>query len=170
MQGHLYPGIQLPISTTMKSCLLSAALLSAALGAPAFSSAPVAQQTIPAVGYLASRINVNSWDPMFQTTKTQSITAGTTRAAVLSLLGSPRQQLAPDVYLYNNCQPNWFVARGQGCVTLLITFAKDRVADMKFVNASAATIIAANLRDEMQQKAGSSTKQGKDRVFAIPNK
>lgn len=142
----------------MKNRLLTVALLSAALGAPAFASTPTTQPTIPAVGYWASRIDVNSWDKMLHSTKTRSIITGTSRAAVLSLLGNPLQQLTPDVYVYDNCQPEPFAARARGCVTLVVTFAQDRVANMRFVNPSAATVIAANLREEVPQKTGSVAK------------
>jgi hypothetical protein len=158
MQGLLHPEFQSQIIPTMKSRLLSVAFLSAALGAPAFSSIPTAQPVIPAIGYWASRIDVNSWDRLLHSTQTRSITAGTERAAVLSLLGSPRQQLTPDVYLYDNCQPEPFVAREHGCFSLVVTFAKDRVANMRFVNTSAATIIAKNLGEETQAKGGSVAK------------
>ena len=154
----------------MNTRLLSMAALAATLSASAFSPISAAPQSNSAIGYWASRVTVSAWDPMAQTTQTRSITAGTARATVLSLLGSPLQQLTPDVYVYDNCRADQPVARDHGCNTLVVTFSKDRVADLKFVNPGATTIIAANARESNEQRAGSSTAMGKAHDVAIPNK
>jgi outer membrane protein assembly factor BamE (lipoprotein component of BamABCDE complex) len=154
----------------MNTRLLPMAALAATLSASAFSPMSAAQQSSSALGYWASRITVSTWDPLAQTTQTRSITAGTTRATVLALLGRPLQQLTPDVYLYDNCRADQPVARDHGCSTLVVTFSKDQVAGLKFVNPGATTIIAANARGATEQNAGSSAAMGKAHDVSLPNR
>jgi len=100
------------------------------------------QATAP-VGYWASKITVNTWDTLLETWQTQTIVAGTTRATVLSLLGRPKQELAPDVYVYDNCRPDQADARS--CENLIVTIERDQVVGRRFVNDKGTMVIAANL-------------------------
>ncbi len=131
---------QSPLMNTRKNLVL---VLAAALSAFAFSSLSAAPQT--ALGCWASKITVNSWDSMRETMQTQRIVVGTTRATVLSLLGRPQRELAPDVYAYDNCQTDQFVAGD--CTTLIVTFEQDKVLGLKFVNEAGMVIIAARAKE-----------------------
>ena len=154
----------------MKIRILASAVLAAALSASAFSSPSSAQQTTSAAGYWANRITVRSWNSLLETSQSRSITAGTTRGTVLSLLGSPARQLSPDLFVYDNCQPDQREAHNQGCTTLVVTFAADHVASLQFVNNSATTLLATSLREQADQNLGSNTAAGKAHDVAIPNK
>ena len=136
--------------------LVVAAALGAA-SAPALSAAP---QT--ARGFEASQISVTAWDTLCETLRTQTIVPGTARAKVVSLLGQPAQELAPDVYSYDNCRPDQAVA--YDCTTLIVTFAGDRVAGLEFVNRQGAAVLAAKIRN--RQVPGRMRSVG----LAIPNK
>jgi hypothetical protein len=130
----------------MKIRTISALVIAATLTMSVFSPLSAAPKEASGVGYWASTITVKSWDPLSETWQRQSISAGAPRALVQSLLGKPRQELTPDVYLYDNCRADQTLASGQGCNTLIVTFAQDQVAAMKVVNAPGAQTIAANLR------------------------
>lgn len=130
---------QSPIMNTRTNLVV---VLAAALSAFAFNSLSAAPQT--AVGYWASKITVNTWDTLLATSRTQTIAAGTIRATVLSLLGEPKQELAPDVYVYDNCRPDQSVAGG--CQTLIVTFEHDEVFSLKFMNDAGVFIDAANAK------------------------
>ncbi len=118
-------------------------VVAAALGAafvPVLSAAPEAAR-----GFEASQISVESWDQLRGTFRAETIVPGTTRAKVLTLLHQPELVLAPDVYAYDDCRPDQGIA--YDCPTLIVTFAGDRVADLRFVNRQGAVVIAANIRD-----------------------
>jgi outer membrane protein assembly factor BamE (lipoprotein component of BamABCDE complex) len=129
------------MNTRSIAVLVFAATLSAS-ALPVFSAtSSTASQS--AQGYWASKITVNSWDSLRETSQTQAITAGTARSTVLALLGQPKQELASDVYVYDNCRPDQSDAGG--CQTLVVTFEQDQVASLRFVNDKGTMVIAANL-------------------------
>jgi len=134
------------------------------------SALTAAQPTAPAVGYPASQITVGVRDLFTSSIQTHTITAGTARKTVVSLLGKPRQALTPDVFVYDNCEPDQSVARVRGCRTLVVTFSQDKVADLKFVNSAAATIIASNLREPQIDGHDNGPAASKKHDIAIPNK
>jgi hypothetical protein len=88
-----------------------------------------------AFGYPASKITVNSQDPM-GVAQSSLITAGCTRSQVLALLGQPAREVAPDVYQYDHCRPD--VATDPSCHILIVIFFENRVSGLRFVNAPAA--------------------------------
>jgi hypothetical protein len=143
----------------MKIRTISALVFAATLTTSAFSPLSAAPKEASGVGYWASTITVKSWDPLSEAWQHQSISAGAPRALVRSLLGKPRQELTTDVYLYDNCRADQALASGQGCNILIVTFVRDQVADLRFVNAPGAEVIAANLRTHRMNSyaMGSST-------------
>jgi hypothetical protein len=72
------------------------------------------------------------------------ITAGDTAATVRSILGHPLKELAPDVWTYRSYRANLDLANEQGCDTIVITFAHNKVIDMKLVNDRAIAVLAAS--------------------------
>ncbi|HUJ44673.1 MAG TPA: hypothetical protein VLW52_13820 [Opitutaceae bacterium] len=129
----------------MNTRTTSILVLIAALGTAASVPASAAPKDA-AVGYWASRITVTSWDDLFETSVSNSIFAGASRQAVLSTMGEPAERLSPDVWTYDDCRPDFAEARERGCNILVVTFAQDRVARMKFVNRPAIDVIAAAVR------------------------
>ena len=124
----------------MNARLIALFVFSATLGMSALPALSAAPQT--ALGYWASEITVNP-RIVYARSKTKIITAGTTQATVLSLLGQPKQVLAPNVFVYDNCRiDQWLPGR---CDTLIVTFKQDQVASLRFVNDRATMVIAANL-------------------------
>jgi hypothetical protein len=152
----------------MNTRLTSALLLAAALGAPAFSPLSAAPPTAAASSYLASKITVYSWDAARATAQSQTVFVGSTRREVLSMLGQPRQELAPDVFLYDNCPSDQSFASDRSCNTLIVTFTRGRVANLNFVNDLGLEIVAANLRGEHTERHGSGSNPTVDVGFAIP--
>jgi hypothetical protein len=120
---------------------------------PANDPAPVPRTAATApVGvfveeYPASRITVTKWDPLLYTLRTDLIVTGTSRLAVRGLLGVPRREIAPDTVVYDNCRPDQSVA--QNCDELVITFAGNRVAGLRFVNQAGLAAVAANRSREI---------------------
>lgn len=153
----------------MNTRTISVLVLAATLSALAFTSLSAAPQTGSAIGYWASKITVNSWDIMRETSRSETISPGTTRATVLALLGKPLQELSPDVYRYDNCQPDQYLASAQGCNTLIITFAEGRVADIKFVNDHGTAVIAANLTDQRTLRDASGSGPTISAGLAVPS-
>jgi hypothetical protein len=77
----------------------------------------------------------------------ESIRRGTSRNEVLAKVGSPGSRLSTDVWVYWNYRCNDATANRLGYDALILTFANDRVTDMKIVNAQ--TLAAAlNRRSE----------------------
>jgi predicted secreted hydrolase len=112
--------------------ILAAALLASALNP--LSAAPINDSSI---GYTVSRLTVAS-------SGYEQIARGATQGTVSRVMGSPFRELAPDVWAYHGYHANLDLANAQGCDTLIVTFARGKVADLKLVNRSAAELIAAN--------------------------
>ncbi len=129
--------------TTRTSSIL---LIAAALQTVALLSAFGAPAGTPAIGYRARTVTAWSWNGLLQRSDTQTICAGIDRADVLSAMGQPARQLAPDVWLYEGYKPDLAEAEARGCTLLVITFAQGKVADLKFVNAPAAEVITAQTK------------------------
>ena len=144
----------------MNTRINSVLVLAGALSVFSFNTLSAAPQT--ALGYWASKITVKSWNSLLSTSQIRTITAGTSRATVLSLLGNPKQELASDVFVYDNCQTDQWVA-GR-CDTLIVTFNQDQVASLKFMNDAATMVVAANL--PQQTGPGTMMRSG----FASPNR
>jgi len=121
--------------------LIAAALQTVAL-LPAFG----APAGTPAIGYRASAVTTWSWNDLLQRSETHTIRAGVRRADAVAAMGQPARQLAPDVWLYEGYRPDLPEAEERGCTLLVVTFAQDKVADLKFVNAPAAEVIAAQTK------------------------
>ena len=62
---------------------------------------------------------------------------GTTILTVRQLLGTPHRKLADDVWVYDRFTASRDTGDDDGCHTLVITFAKNRVADLRLVNSLA---------------------------------
>ena len=62
---------------------------------------------------------------------------GTTILTVRQLLGTPQRKLADDVWVYDRFTACRDTGNDDGCHTLVITFAKNRVADLRLVNTPA---------------------------------
>ena len=76
----------------------------------------------------------------------ESIQRGTTRSYVSSTMRRKvRKELSPDVWVYPGYKANHDLANAQRCETLVITFADDKVIDLKLVNGPAVAAIAAYL-------------------------
>ncbi len=127
----------------MKARHVSILVLAAALSAPALLPVSAAPQDT-AVGYWASRITATRWNSLLERSESQTLFEGTSRAAVVTALGQPARVLSADVWVYDNCRPDQAVARERGCNVLVVTFADDKVAEMRFVNHPAVEMIAAN--------------------------
>lgn len=124
----------------MNTRLVALSVLSTALGMSAVPALSAAPQT--ALGYWASEITVNP-RVIYARSKARIITAGTARATVLSLLGQPKQVLAPNVFVYDNCRID---QRLPGrCDNLIVTFKQEQVVSLRFVNDRATMVIAADL-------------------------
>jgi len=76
-----------------------------------------------------------------------TVERGSTREAVRQAMGEPSQRLSDDVWLYYGYHSEDLpVAQQMGCNAMLVTFARDKVVDLLFVNPRAATVVAANLK------------------------
>lgn len=109
----------------------------------AASSAP--SKPPQAIGYPASKIQIQKWDVMLQRIQTQAVVPGDSRDHVQHRLGRPVRTLSADEWVYDNCQPNDSRARSDGCLLLVISFSENRVKEMKFVNRPRLTEIVAAL-------------------------
>jgi hypothetical protein len=121
------------MNTRIPSVLILAAALSVSALIP-LSAAPAPQGSIP-MAYSVSRVDVN---------RSQSITRGATAWTVLRLLGTPRQKLSSDTWVYYGYQADFQPANNQQCDTLILTVVRGEVSDIKLVNNRAATLIAAH--------------------------
>ena len=130
----------------MNTRIPSVLILAAALSATALSPLFAAPKETPAIGYWASRVTETTWDDLLLRTETRTVFPGSSRSIVLAALGQPMSKLAPDVWVYDGFQPDLNQAVQQGCTILVVTFANDRVENMKFVNRPAIDIVAADLK------------------------
>ena len=119
----------------MNARLPSLLVLAAALSASALSAA---SKDTPAIAY-----SVNAVTSVFS--GYEKVSLGASQATVRWVLGSPRQELAPDIWVYHNYHADLALANEQGCDTVVITFARGKVSDIKLVNDRAAKSIAANV-------------------------
>ena len=60
-------------------------------------------------------------------------------------MGSPLRKISPDVWVYNHCRADLALPNDLQCDNLVVTFAQDRIVDLKLVNVRAVQVIAANL-------------------------
>jgi hypothetical protein len=134
------------------------------------SALSAAESPVSAMGYPASKITVNLRDPCDATLRIRTVSAGTGKSSVLSLLGKPAEVPSPDVFVYYNCEPDQAVARGHSCNVLVITFAQNKVADLKFVNSAGAAVLAANVRKSGTRNIASGAPANNPRDNALPNK
>lgn len=116
-----------------------AVLRAAALSAFALVPLSAASKNTPAIAYAVNTVTSAS-------SGYEKISRGATQGTVLRVLGSPRRELSPDVWVYHHYHADLALANEQGCDTVVITFAHRKVAALKLVNHPAANLIAANLR------------------------
>lgn len=75
------------------------------------------------------------------------IERGATREDVsFAMKYESRKELSPNVWVYAGYHANLDSANDQGCGTMVITFASDRVVDLQLVNKVAVAVIAANIK------------------------
>lgn len=103
--------------------LLLAAALSVAALTP-LTAAPAPSGVVP-TAYSVSRVDVNS---------SESITRGATAWTVLRLLGTPRQKLSSDTWIYTGFHADFEPANDQQCDKLILTVVRGEVTDIKLVN------------------------------------
>lgn len=87
------------------------------------------------------------------------ITLGDSREKVRLLMDCPSRELTRDVWIYHGFSADSKQANEQGCRSMIITFAGDKVVDLKFVNKPAAAAIAASLKLRPAIKNVANTKQ-----------
>jgi hypothetical protein len=123
----------------MKSPTVSVILLAAALSVLALTPLSAASKNDFPVAFPVSALIATPQGG-------ERIERGTTRAdATWALRRMPHQELSPDVWVYPGYHANLDAANDHGCGTLMVTFANDKVVDLKLVNKPAAAVIAANL-------------------------
>ncbi len=69
---------------------------------------------------------------------------GDTLMTARRLLGAPHRQLSANVWVYYGFHPE--TPDAIGCDTLVVTFAQNKVSDLKIVNERAVQVMAANLK------------------------
>ena len=62
------------------------------------------------------------------------VRVGDAESSVTYNLGTPARKLGDDVYVFNGFKANLPEARDKGCDTLVITFERNRVVDIKMIN------------------------------------
>jgi hypothetical protein len=123
----------------MKTYTSSVILIAAALNAFALIPSSLAADRASATAYSVSEVNPTSRG-------NDTITRGASQAFVWLTMGQPFRKISPDIWLYHGFQANLDAANEEGCDTLVVTFEKDRVVDLKLVNPRAITILAANVK------------------------
>jgi hypothetical protein len=116
----------------------SVLILAAALSASALLPLSAAEKNTRPIGYRVNMLTLASDGYL-------PIASGTARSTVERKMGSPFREISPDVWLYHNYRADLDLANEQGCDTLVVTFAHDRIVDLKLVNLRGAEIIAAGL-------------------------
>jgi len=132
----------------MNTRIASVLIFAAALSSSALTPLSAASKNDRPTGYPVSRIN-------FPSSGFEHIAPGATQGAVFWLMGSPTQTVSPEVWIYSGYQANLDLANEQNCNTLVITFAKGKVVDMKLVNKPAVSIIAANPSSKQPERYAS---------------
>ena len=122
----------------MKISSVSVLILAAALTAPALVSLSAAEKNTNPIGYRVGVLTLASQGYI-------RITPGTARSTVERMMGTPFREISPDVWIYHNYRADLDLANEQRCDTLVVTFAHDRIVDLKLVNLRGAQVIAANL-------------------------
>lgn len=117
----------------MRTHLVSTVLLAFALGASA-TFASSSSETAYAFRVSSAKQHNGKIEP------------GSSRATVRLTLGLPHVRLSPDVYIYHDFHVLQDVANENGCDSLVVTFKKGMVVDLKLVNRRAVQVIAAGLR------------------------
>lgn len=74
------------------------------------------------------------------------IVRGDAPLTVLRLMGAPHRKLAPDVWIYSGFRPHVPPDRENGCDTVVIIFAGNRVSDLAIVNQPAIALSAAHFK------------------------
>jgi len=124
----------------MNTRLASAYIFAAALSVSALCSLSAASKNDTPVAFPVRTLTASKEGG-------EQIERGTTRSDVSwAMRYKSRQELSPDVWVFSGYHVDADLANASDCGTLVITFVHDKVADMKLVNESAATIIAANLK------------------------
>ena len=124
----------------MKTRINSVLLLAATLSVSAFVSLSAATQKDFPVAYAVNTVTASHDGG-------EQISRGTSRGDVSwAMRHKTGQALSPDIWVYSNYVADLDVANQQGCETLVITFAHDKVVDLKLVNKPAVTVIASNVK------------------------
>jgi hypothetical protein len=126
-----------PNQIIMKSSSASVLILAAALSASALVPLSAAEKNTHPIGYRVNVVTLASEGYI-------QIAPGTARSTVERKMGSPFREISPDVWLYHNFRADLDLANEQLCDTLVVTFAHDRIIDLKLVNPRGAQVIAAN--------------------------
>jgi hypothetical protein len=119
----------------MNTRLPSLLVLAAALSTSALSAH---SKDTPAIAYAVS--DVSSYYGGYE-----KVSLGSAKETVRCALGAPRQELSPDVWVYHNYHADPALPIEPGCDTVVITFARGKVSDIKLVNDHATKLIAANV-------------------------
>ena len=120
----------------MKTRIASVLILAAALSTSAFVPLSAASKDNRPVAYAVGTVYLDASRGL------DEIAHGTSKAAVLQLIGSPRQALTSDVWVYRGFRANLDAADTRDCSTLVITFTRGEVASLKLMNQAAVGIIA----------------------------
>jgi len=124
----------------MKNHTASIVLLAAALTVSALTPMSAAPKNDLPIAF-----SVHAFTAKYQ--GLDQIERGATRTDVSrAMRGQSRQELTPDVWIYSGYKAEISLANEHGCGTLIITFANDKVVDLKLVNKPAVAVIAANLK------------------------
>jgi|SRR5271157_1416921 len=123
------------MNTRNASVLILAAALSASAFSPLF-----AKDDVPVAYSVRTLISTSNGD--------MKVERGMTRGDVsFAMRYKDREQLTPDIWVYTGYHANNSdTANAQGCETVVITFANDRVSDLQLVNKPAFAAIAATLK------------------------
>lgn len=81
-----------------------------------------------------------------------TLAPGDTWTDVQSLLGTPARKLSPDVWLYTGFNGGREQAENDDCSTLMITFSKGRIVDLKLINERAEILYAARMPQPAEKK------------------
>ena len=125
----------------MKNLTTSIVLLAAALIVSASTALSADSKNQSPRGFSVRSLNVTPYEVGEQ------IERGATRAYVARVMsGQSRQELTSDVWVYSGYHAELDAANEQGCGTMIITFANDKVVDLKLVNKRAVAVIIAKLK------------------------
>ncbi len=133
----------------MNSRLISIFCLAAAVSTSALISLSAASKDSHPAAYAVRQVFV---DPA---SGSDQITRGTSRTAVVQLMGSPIRELSSDVWVYRGFHADLDAANDADCSTLVITFVHGEVANLKLVNQSAVSILASNANTKRAERYAS---------------